>query len=266
MNDDFLTKIKLLTTTMILGSAIYEFMYFQGLGISISQAPISIADLIRGWVEWGTFGFGVLLSLLINELFLKRIRNWKNDAELISRSDTPNKLKKIIELPYTLIKYSGYFLLAWFFLLGEAAIIPTTLGFTVVAILIFKWLFEGSPYEERFLNNLSIFLIIMTVGLSISGFHKGTTVANYSYKSMTTSMKIENEELVKVIRFFDQWTLVKTNDNKLGWVNNQSNKIVRFNPDRYQFIGILCYLKKNYDFAKTLPIQSCKYIYEVIDY
>lgn len=266
MDEKIETKLKLITTTMLLGSAVYEFMYFQGVGISISQAPLSLVDFIKGWAEWGTFAFGILFGVFVNELFFGRVEKWRSESEIISASNNPNKMKFIRELPYVLIKYLSYILFGAFLLLGEASVIATSLGIIVIAILFFKWILESSPYEDKFLNKSGVFLVVLIVGLCINGFHKGMMASNYSYKNIEAEMRVENDVVVKVLRIFDQWTLVKTKEETFGWVNNQSNKLIKFHVDRYQFVGLLCYAKKNYEFAKNLPITSCRYTYEIIDY
>jgi protein-S-isoprenylcysteine O-methyltransferase Ste14 len=265
MNENIETKLKLLTTTMLLGSAVYEFMYFQGVGISISQAPLSVIDFIRGWAEWAMFAFGILFGVFVNELLFGRVEKWRSENEIISSSENPSKLTFFRELPFTLIKHFSYILAFAFLLIGEAVIVATSMGIIVLAIIFFKWLMEGSPYEEKFLNKSTILLVVLIVGVSINGFHKGVMALNYPYKNIEAEMKID-DGVVKVIRIFDQWALVKTKEESFGWVNNQSNKLIKIHTDRYQFIGLLCYAKKNYEFAKDLPITSCRYTYEIINY
>ncbi len=263
MHQKIETYMKLLASMAILCSALYEFMYFQGFGLSIRDVPINTTDLVKGWAEWGAYGGGILFGIFVNELLLSRIEGWKTEGEIISSSSNPQQTKKIRESPYKLIFWTGILLFVGFLVIGEAAAVPTMLGFIVVIATFLKWLLIGSPYESfLYEQRISIF-IVANIGFAVLGFSNGVNAMNSDFSQEAPTMKVDNDETVKVIRIFDQWTLVKTESKEFGWVNNQSNKVIKFNTDRYQFIGLACYLKKNYEFAKFIGFTHCKYTYNL---
>jgi hypothetical protein len=257
------TYFKLLAVVAMLCSALYEFMYFQGFGLSIRDVPINTADLVKGWAEWGTYGGGILLGIFINELVIARVEGWKTEDEIVSSSSNPQRLKNFRASPYKLVYWLGLLLLVAFLFIGEAAAIPTMLGFIVVSTIFIKWLIEGSLYESIFYEKRIPIFIVANIGFAVLGFSNGSNAMNSSFSLDAPTMTVENGEAVKVIRIFDQWTLVRTEGKQFGWVNNQSNKVIKFNTDRYQFIGLACYLKKNYDFAKFMGFTHCKYTYNL---
>ena len=245
----------------IAASICYEIAFFMGFGVGIKDAPIGTADFLRGWLQWSAYGWGLFAGYFISNILIRRIEGWKTEEQIIASAKDPEKLRRFRNSPYKFIRLGAIFLGMQFLFVGEVSFLPLYLLSIWLAIDLVKWLFIGSPYENYLINQRSMFLIVCLVGFLVLGFERGSITMRMKYSDIEPSLELQAGENVKVIRILDQWSLVKTKDEEFGWVNHQSGKLIKFKANRYQFVGLLCYAKKNFEFASKWNIYTCKNFY-----
>lgn len=232
----------------VASSLIYEVCYFWGLGIGIARAPLSPSDYLTGWTEWSSVGLYFFLGMFVNVIVFGRIENWKSEEELIANSKNPEKLRKLRNGPAKAFIVFAFALGLIFIVVGEVNLVAF-LPFIFLSLLaIVIWLAKGSAFEDQLRTSRIQVLIGTLIICGINGFSHGTNVLAHANKSQfATIIEGQNKQ---VIRIFDQWTLVRLNDERFSWVSNQSELKIDFKPDRNRFVGIYCYYQWHWNKAK----------------
>lgn len=246
--------LKLAVPSAVAGAIAYEVMYFLGLGIGISNAPLSPSDFLNGWKEWGSVGIYFFLGVLLHVIF-SRIENWKSEDEIVRNSPNPKWIKKFRDSPLFLFFLITFLAGASFLAIGEANLALAQPAIFIFLILAVAWLSRGSHFEKE-LGKRSIHLMLGTLfTCSITGFMQGTRVLDQqeNIKSITFVDGSRNS----VIRIFDQWTLTRIDKKRLAWVSNQTERVIEFEPNRSRFIGAYCFYQWHINSQK--PGHCSKY-------
>jgi hypothetical protein len=247
---------------LILGVGIvYEVMYFIGIGIDIRNAPHSKFDYLSNWTEWIYYIAGMLLFFIF-DLFSSKLENWKTEEQIISSTSNPTFYKKLRASPAISIKYLSFILFFIFLFVGEIAFHTTLVFSTVFMIIFYEYLILGSPLQKKIPQRLTIFTLILLCGIGSIGYSNGIRDYHSSFQENYKNNLLINNEKINVLRIYENWSLVRRNNEGLYWISNSTEKVIIINSDKNQFIGIGCYLKFNFELTKNINLPYCNHFYQ----
>lgn len=252
-------------------SLLYEVAYFWGLGISIAETPLSAIDFVRGWMEWGTYSLSFILGVAsaafvgkaIKRTSEERSSKYQNLEVLETKGIRYVDNEKLSEFADNALRSLCFVTLAIVFLFGEWFLNIALIGFVYIAIRIYAWFYQENSEEIKKEQTLMLILFVSIVYIFIVGFTNGAYALNSKHEKITMSVKVQDNEDVKLLRFFDSWVLSKNKNNSFSWINNQSQIRVDFLAKRAQFIGLLCLYKRDYQFARNWDVHHCKNLYSI---
>jgi hypothetical protein len=248
---NFLNLAKITLPAIVIFSVIYEAAFFWGLGISINQTPLSASDFLRDWVEWSAYVIPVILIIIIFELTTRKIEGWQTEEQLIQSSSNPEKTRKLRESPYWLYIAIGFLGIFLFVLLGEAFLGIAQVGFLLCITFFLLWVFKGSPFNiTKSIYRVMFISLWLSITFLIYGYKKGSDIATTEVnRSIGQVDLLENYPKMDVIRIYDHWTLVKFSLHEMGWLNHQSDRLIRFSVSKEKYKGLLC--KKTSDYCSN---------------
>ncbi len=263
-----LNNLKYAATLSVAISLLYEVAYFWGMGISIAATPLSAIDYVRGWMEWGTycisFFMGIasfaLMSKVIHKASNEKVEN-RNELNVAQKGDD---YEDVSEFADKALKYFSYCTLIIVFLFGEWFLNISLIGFVYIAIKVFVWVSGDSSEVDRKNQTMLLAIFVGLIYIFIMGFTNGGRALNSSYQEMGAIIKIQENEKIKLVRYFDSWMLSKNESNKFAWINNQSQARVEFVANRSQLIGLLCLYKRDYQFARNWELHHCENLYPIV--
>ena len=230
-------------------SGVYEFFYFLGFGTQLSETPLTTIDFLRGWMEWSSTGNYFLLGLSVH-LLISRIETWRTEEEIVNATSNPSRTRQIRDAPFRAIAWLSGLLLLVFLLIGEIYYQSAMLGMLVASIALVLWIAKGSPLGPAMANSKWMNLWVILIFCAFNAFHLGTDASLADNSNRLTTVVQDSKTEVKVVRVFDQWSLVHLNDGVFGWYYHQSERMIKFVPDRQQFIGAYCYFWQEFDASK----------------
>ncbi len=230
----------LVVTYSVVVSIVYDFFFFIGLGINLSMTPIGPVDFLRGWMEWTSKGMFYFIGLMIH-FIVRRIESWKTEEELIKSTSNPEQMKKIREMPLKLIFWIAAALFSVYLIFGEVVYSVAILGIIVAGSFFISWFLSGTTFSETVLHPKWSSLWSVLIFCGVFGFHQGAEVMYQSPESLPLNTSSTSTDGLPVIRLFDQWSLVRLNEKELGWYFHQSDRLIKFTPERRQFIGAYCF-------------------------
>jgi hypothetical protein len=240
MKEKILTITKLAVPTVIILSIAYEWSYFYGLGIPLSLTPLGTSDFLKGWIRWYPLAFGMLTGIFLIKILIPRLENWKSEEEIIQSSSNPEATRKARFLPWRVFQYLGLLILLMPILFGENYISLGALGLGFLWARFIIWLLKGSPWQD-FNSDALLFGGLAILSIILIGFQAGfSALKNVDSANLTTYKSHENSQPLKVIRSFEQWTLVSTGSSEFSWIQYESNAMIHFTSERKPFIGLLC--------------------------
>ncbi len=230
-------------------SGVYEYFYFLGFGTQLSETPLTTIDFLRGWMEWSSTGMYFFLGLCVH-LLISRIESWKTEEEIVNGSSNPARTRQIRDAPFRAIGWLSVLLLLGFLLLGEIYYMPAMLGMMVASISLVVWIAKGSPIGPAMASSKWMNLWVILIFCAFNAFHLGTEASQSKSINRPTTVIQDLKTEFKVVRVFDQWSLVELDDGAFGWYFHQSERMIKFVPDRRQFIGVYCYFWQEYEASK----------------
>jgi hypothetical protein len=238
----YITKVS--TPLVIVLSLIYEMFYFFGMGTKLSNTPLNTSDFLRGWLNWYPYIFGSVTGYIIFELVIRRLELWQTEEEIISNSRNPSAVKRFRDSPYVFAKYLGVLSIVLFLLLGEKFLYGFCLGLVFLFPEFLAWISQGAPWFINHSDRSKIMILFSSViFLAAHAWMKGAMVGSIANTQASYQLNSEKSTAPqKVIRIFDQWSLIHLNENNYAWINNQSSTTIQFSADRAKFNGFGCNL------------------------
>lgn len=235
-------------------SVVYEFFFFLGLGTDLSHTPLSPIDFLRGWMEWTNscryFFLGVLTDFLI-----RKFKSRKSKDEKVASPISSEKTKEIPDSLVILIGLGGGTLLL-LLIYGELYYSISMFGLMLILVGGIVWIALGSPLRSSLLSPQWSMFWVVIVFCGMNAFNIGKSVYDASSEPLYVT-NISNDKDVEVVRVFDQWSLVRLDKRQFAWVFHQSDRVIKFTPERRQFIGAYCYFWQEY--SSTKPDFCSKY-------
>jgi hypothetical protein len=229
-------------------SVVYEFFFFLGLGTDLSHTPLNPVDFLRGWMEWANTG-QYIFFVFLTHLLIRKLESWKTEEEIVASSSSPELTRKIRNSPHRYIIWLGGILLMKFLIVGEIHYQSGIIGIIITSIIIFDWIVDGSPQSSNIFNaKLPLFWFAL-IFCGLNAFKIGTSVYDARTEPLYVT-KISSGKYVEVVRVFDQWSLVRLDKREFAWVFHQSDREIKFSPERHQFIGAYCYFWQEYSSTK----------------
>ena len=240
MKEKIITVTKLAVPAVVILSIAYEWSYFYGLGISLSQTPLSSSDFLKGWIRWYPIAFGFLTGLFLIKVLIPRLEHWKTEEEIIQSSKNPEATRRDRLLPWRIAQFFSLFLLLFPILFGEAYATLGSMGLGYLWARFMVWLFRKAPWESFDLDAL-LYGGLAIVSILLIGFQSGASTLNTKLIGSSPSYKISSESsATPIVRSFDQWTLVRVSENEFSWIQHDSNAIINFKSERQPFRGLAC--------------------------
>lgn len=250
MKEKIIAITKLSIPSVVILSIAYEWSYFYGLGIPLYLTPLGTSDFLKGWIRWYPLAFGMLTGIFLIKILIPRLENWKSEAEIVQSSPNPEATRKMRALPWRLFQYIGLVALLMPILFGETYISLGTIGLSFLWARFIVWLFKGSPWTDFNLEAL-LFGGLAILSVILIGFQAGSSaLSNANDEKLTTYKSHENSEPLRIIRSFEQWTMVSKGAKEFAWVQHESNAMIQFKSEREPFSGLLC------DCIKTYPCKT----------
>lgn len=230
--------IKLVVPFSISLTLFYETSFFLGADISLKNAPIGVSDLFRGWTIWLTTVIFSLIGFFSGQFSAQR-RSFKSSFEnsIFANPEAKKTFWMCEKILYGFLTLS-------FLLFGEKLLFTTILiPFTLSSIRIAS----SKLTNEKYLINQKNLGYLLTLILIIfytcnQAFWSGRFATEGEFTS-SSKLTFQQEEF-KVVRIFDQWTLVKTSENKFSWIYHQSDRKIDIVSEPSKFIGLIPYCSK----------------------
>jgi hypothetical protein len=247
-----LEYVGLIASYSLAASIVHEFSYFSGMGIGLSHSPLSSVDFLRGWIEWSNTGFYYFLGIG-NYFFIRRIEKWQSDEEIVAKTIDPKRFQRLRENPLKLLSYLTVFTLLTFILFGEAVYIPTLFGIFFASIALISWIAHKSPAHSIFFDKKYFLAWSSLVFLGLEGFYLGTKAWDSEQPQKIATTQAGGSQ-VAVIRTFDQWALVKFNNNHFAWLHHESGRLMTFDAGRQKYSGLFCNISGRFP---QVPSKHC---------
>ncbi len=229
------TLIKFAIPTLILTSIAYELMYFQALGISISDTPIGISDLFRSWMSWYATVIAVLFGFFIPESIFKRVENYKTEDQLINETSNPKQTRAIRANANKVLKWAWLSLSIIPILFGESFILFAYSGVFLFSVSFVRWLDVGKTKQDQLNTLIYTFIFLFLSFFAFRGFTDGAMIAK---KKASVFVDYKGQNL-NVVRVFDQWTLATCNNEDYVWIYHQSDRSLTTHAERKKFDGLI---------------------------
>lgn len=206
-------------------------------------------------MEWTNscryFFLGVLTDFLIS-----KFKSWKYGGEAVASSSSPETTKKIPDTPLIFIIGFGAGTLVLLLIYGEIFYAISMIGLMILFIAGIVWIAIRSPLRSSLLSpKWSIFwLVILFCGMN--AFNIGKSLYDAASEPIYVTNMSDKKD-VELVRVFDQWSLVRLDKREFAWVFHQSDRVIKFTPERRQFIGAYCYFWQEY--SSTKPHFCSKY-------
>ncbi len=248
----------LIVAYSVVVSIMYDFFFFIGLGVDLSFTPLGPVDFLRGWMEWTSKGVFFFIGLFIH-FVVRRIESWKTEDEIVNATSNPQQARALRDSSAKLIYWSAAFMFAIFLLLGEMVYTLAILAVVLAGAFIVFWFLRGTSFAETLLHPKWSSLWTVLIFCAVFGYLQGAEVMNVSKKyQMTTSVPSMPD--VEVVRLFDQWSLVRISEKELGWYFHQSDRLIKFAPERRQFIGAYCFYWQQMENSKPLYCANYRHL------
>jgi|GEM_PF-6687469 len=198
-------------------SVVYNYAYFLALGITLSQIPITISDIINTAFVWMPFVTIMVGSGFLFILITKRIEQGMTEEEIINSTSNPMRTAKLREMPFKVLEVIAIIAVIFFFLFGQQnkSLLSIFLFFMVFWFWFGKKLSDHPRIIQRrsTLLRLSIVFLPVIVGFIFArGYDDAIDIISKQEPDAIVQLTNGNKISVVVLRNFDKGILVR----KLG--------------------------------------------------
>lgn len=220
-------------------SIVYDWGYFEAIGLSFAEVPTTITDHIRTALVWAPMVFtGLLIGVSWAAMWSSRDSSMSKEAERAPSFYKRHKTKAFV---------AASFLVIWaHWLWGDFFSSPMVVAVGYLALVATEhWLIARLPVGSMSAGAVAIVAILPSITLSLYfiGFAMGTEQLYRSPKVLiNASLPEEVSDKVTVLKYMERGLLVATEDGKaifLGWdqirsveqplrEKQQNNRMCRF--------------------------------------
>lgn len=246
---ELLGRVLPFLSALTLGLSIfYDYSYLSALGLSFGEVQTNLADHLRSALVWvPSIGVGVALFAL-GELSTRVVEGFRSEAEIISASKNPERLRMIRQDPRLLYALSlGSFLVQQVFFSSSksAYYFVFTFGWLIAALATIR----NEEVRKKFsLGGAVLFALLpFAVGaIGIAGYKRGEQELASSTAVWTISIQkpsSEEQELVFAsgLRRFSSSAIIVTTDGVIRVVSD--SKILEAVKRRpAETTSVVCYV------------------------
>ena len=231
----------------ILVSFIYDWGFFFALGVSFSETPTTITDHMQSWLQWLPIVLVVGITLLTYGLIVLRVSRGRPDKRTHSNSRSSAIWQFGQEVLSSIVLVGPImFVLVWVFW-GDIALIALVAGLFFLWWPFMSWIFEHKAAYTH-LPNVIRDISIVFPPVVLLAFWMGMASAGSTREepSMTHRLIMDGSDEItetletELLRAFEEWLLVRSENNQLSWIRLDDVKRIESLTQRSHFKGLAC--------------------------
>ena len=231
----------------VIVSFIYDWGYFSTLGIDYAQAPTTISDHVRSWLIWLPIVITPMLVLLANELLGARLDEGLTDENIRASSRNPRFFRRFRRGPGKGVAFIAVLLTFIWLLLGEVAANVRPVAIPITWVVFARWVFRHPRVGRRHSSGAKDIATYAPAAFFVA-FFLGAASAHTEMSQSSTSHRIalattargEGEQEVRLLRSFQEWILVRDQDEKVVWVHLNDVVRIQLLEESEAFKGLAC--------------------------
>ncbi|MBA3662555.1 MAG: hypothetical protein H0W64_12605 [Gammaproteobacteria bacterium] len=164
---DTLTRfISLGIYLVVICSVAYNYAYFWSLGLTLSQIPLTMSDVINSALNWTPAVTIILSGSIFLILLTRRIEQGKTEDEIAASTSNPELTKKRRARPWKFLKYTIIIIFVCFLLFGQSYVPEARAAFLILSFLWFS-IGETLSNSPRIQQERSITMQLVIIYLPI---------------------------------------------------------------------------------------------------
>ncbi|MCR1769078.1 hypothetical protein [Burkholderia glumae] len=258
---DYVAKFAALLATITLPcSVIFDWAYFNRLGLTLAVVPTSLTDHARSAVIWAPFVSLLIVGNFVMDLVDRRGRGWK--PKVVDRKKIDSAKNSITRFFYWVLEFPiiGYTLIFALgviqYVLEGSAIVSTVVMFLYFMwIWLFSWIISSPEGAPSWIDRWRFWLILgpLVVVFAYSG--GDSRAADALRQKPTATLYLSSGKVVDnatILRYFDKGVLLKGQNEHLMFVQWSAISNIDDNRPRLIFRGVLCYVFDRCDSSRGL--------------
>jgi hypothetical protein len=143
-------------------SVVYNFAYFMAAGISLSQIPLTLSDIVNSIFVWTPFVTLVAAAGWLFILITKRMEQGMTEKEIAQSTSNPEKTEQRRDLPFIIVEWTSVVAVSLFILFGQQLYRSLSAVFTMFMVF---WFFIGRKLSDhpRIMERRSLWLKLIIV-------------------------------------------------------------------------------------------------------
>jgi hypothetical protein len=241
----------------LLLSIVYDYGYFESLGITFSDVPSSISDHLRTGLIWFPALFFAVVGATIFELITVRIERGMSEDEIITSSPVPEKTKRFRERLIKLLPWIAGCIIVSYILAGDYFVSGLPYAFCLIWFRVAPWLsnhpriFQRRP---RYLRAAIFWIPALFIFLLGKGYTDGKNLIllNKSNYEITLKDQQNNSQSIILIKQLEKGLLFKKpNEDKISFEKWENVQRVDKRVDQSLYQGLLVRV-----FGVSLPVNK----------
>lgn len=247
--------IAVIVPASIIISFVFDWGYLSTLGISVSEAPITISDHVQSWLVWLPIVATCTIIVLPIEFITRRMERGMTEEEIIASSPNPSRTKRFRDRPSIFIGFLGPGIVILWLLFGEPFRHGLFFGLAISWGVFTIWVFRQTTLRSRYSYVFrlwfywipSVLFMVFFIGeLSARSeiFSEHNVYKIYRDNAAITD-SLEATEII-LIRTFDHWFLSRDKSGKLMWIRTDQISHMEVPDDETPFRGLACIFSERF--------------------
>ncbi len=163
--DDLGKLVGLLTAGTFCLSVLFDWGYLEGLGLSFTSVPTTIADHVRDALLWVPGVLTAVVAYVSLELMSRRIEGGLSDEEIVGQSKNPRLTAWLRRSHYKAFVAMSILIIFLNYLFGDAFARGMSLATPLMMYEVIRWSFSHKRVADRF-SPLIRKVIMFIIGLA----------------------------------------------------------------------------------------------------
>lgn len=216
-------------------------------GVSLSQIPLTISDIVNSIFVWTPFVTLIAASGWLFLLITKRIEQGMTEEEIAQSTPNPEKTKQRRELPFRIAEWTSIIAVALFILFGQQYYRSLTTIFTMFMVF---WFFIGRKLSDhpRIMERRSLWLKLVIVFAPIiiafvfaRGYDDATLVITQTTPNSIVYLSDKEKISGVTLRNFEKGILIRKLDStKLTFLPWSDILSIDTQFERTYYRGLIC--------------------------
>ena len=225
-------------------SVIYDWGFVYAIGIDLMSLPTTISDHFRTGVVWFPYLLAFIFIYFAVEFQFQRVERGLTEQEIVESSKNPEKLKKFMEGPWKLIKWTAPLAIFNYILIGDIMSSALPLMLSIMWMGFAEWCYSAPLIQLR--RNWEsqaafTFLPIIFIIAFFSGYNAAVDASMREPKQVNVTFSQQHQPLNgNLLREFERGIFILSDDGHVNFIPWEQIKRIKTVETYKPFRGILC--------------------------